>query len=229
MRAPRATRMPSTAQRSHAGKKAPNISKEGAPASEQPLRDSSGSARTLALIGRRLIQRSAQYGCCSVKYGSALHQDNSAIFIPTLCRATISHDGYDRRGDDVHAISRHMSSSRLTQAQRRALVENCSNRSGRGVARAGHAHGFARQSNRRLHVHQSVASVQNSNTRCPLEAFFFRIDVVATGPARWRRRRAPWCLTRRSQIRMGLYQLGNLADLWNLRAKGNLSYRRPAP
>jgi hypothetical protein len=63
----------------------------------------------------------------------------------------------------------------------------------------------------------------------PLEAFSFCIDVVATGLARWRRRRAPWCLTRRSRIRMGLYQLGNLADLWNLRAKGNLSYRRPAP
>jgi hypothetical protein len=85
--------MPSAAQRSHAGKKAPNMSKEGAPAAEQPHSDSSGSATKPTPIRRRMIQR-----CRSARYGSALHHDNAATFIPTLCRAAISRDGCDRRG-----------------------------------------------------------------------------------------------------------------------------------
>jgi hypothetical protein len=108
MRAPSAMKMPSTAQRSHAGKNAPNISSEGA--SEQPHRDSSGSATTLARTGRCLIQRSAPRRRPSASNGGPLNEDMTAIFISILCRPAISHDGCDRREDGVRTISGHMSS-----------------------------------------------------------------------------------------------------------------------
>jgi hypothetical protein len=122
MRAPRAMKMPSTAQRSHAGKKAPKRSKEGAPASEQPPSDSSGSARTPALIGRRLIQRSAQQERRAAEYG--LHRDSAANFILTLCRAPIPHHGCGRRGDDVRTISQYQSCTRITASACRKLLKS---------------------------------------------------------------------------------------------------------
>jgi hypothetical protein len=98
--------MPSNAQRSHAGKKAPNMSKVGAPASEQPHRDSNGSVRTQA-PGRRLIPWSAQYEPRAAQHGSALHQDSLATVIRTLRRAAMSHTLCDRRRSDVRIASLH--------------------------------------------------------------------------------------------------------------------------
>jgi hypothetical protein len=93
--------MPSTAQSSHAGKKAPNKSKEGAPASEQPHRDNSGSARMLALMGLGLMNRSFPQGRRSAKSSSALHQESAAKIILTLCREAILHDGCDHTGTTI--------------------------------------------------------------------------------------------------------------------------------
>src|ERR1700692_1401574 len=96
------------AQGSHAGKNAPSMSKEGVPASEQPHSDSSGTARTPAPTGHRLIQRAAQQGNPSAKYESASHRDRVATFILTLRRAAISRDGCDRREGDVRISSEHL-------------------------------------------------------------------------------------------------------------------------
>jgi hypothetical protein len=99
--------MPSNAQRSHAGKKAPNMSKVGAPASEQPHRDSNGGVRTQALTGCRLIPCFAQYESRAVQHGSALHQNSLATVIRTLRRAAMSHILCDRRRNDVRIASLH--------------------------------------------------------------------------------------------------------------------------
>jgi hypothetical protein len=109
--------MPSNAQSSHAGKKAPNMSKEGAPASEQPHRDSSGSVRTQAPTGRRLIPCHAQYESRAAQHGSALRQDSLATVIRTLRRAAMPHI--------LRPPQERRSQCFPTRARHRVLVESC--------------------------------------------------------------------------------------------------------